>query len=264
MDTWQIRSTQIGIYFWYELKHLIKDIDHELDLTILPGIHRSGTSILYQCLYNTDGFQEEHELSKIGDPPTENRLWRIVNHKVTKYLGGCYLMPDSDRAKLIGDFLIGRVDNSIERDQNIKEEMDDIVGIFKWQKIKLLKEPTCQLALQYFINHYDCFKNAKYIWTRRKYREAAKSLVRLKVPDREIEGKMIPTGYRGVLTVSRAERLSKYWDSVLEKIMPQVNHIEVWHHDLVNDTKNTFDRISEFVGKEVNTKPFNRGKVWGN
>jgi len=263
MDTWRIRSTHVGVYFWYELKHIIRDIDHELDLTILPGIHRSGTSVIFQCLHATDGFQEENQLNLIGDPPTEHRLWRIANYRLAKYLGATVLMPGSVRDKYISDFLVGKVDNDKELKPDIKEEMDEMVGILKWQKLKLIKEPTCQLSLQTWINNYDCFKNAKYIWTRRNYREVAKSLVRLKVADRLQDGKMIQTGYRGVLTVQRAEKLSRYWDSILEKIMPQVNHIEVWHHDLINDTKNTFDRISEFVGAEVNTEAFDLKKVWG-
>ena len=260
MNTWLVKSSNVALYLWSETRHLIKNIkgESDLDLTILPGIHRSGTSVVFRCLHETEGFKEKHELSMIGDPPSELRLWRIANHVLTKYLGGTVLMPGTIWDTNMGDFLIGKVDNNKELHPGIKEEMDDLVGVLLWSEMKLLKEPTCQLSLQTWINNYECFKNAKYIWTRRDYRETAKSLVRLKVADRA-NGK---TGYRGVLTVPRAERLSRYWDSILEKVMPQVNHIEVWHHDLVNDTKNTFDRISEFIGKEVNTAPFDRGKVY--
>ena len=267
MSTWKVKGSFVGVYFWYEHTRKLKELwkqNESLDLTILPGIHRSGTSVLFQCLHATDGFKERHPLSLLGDPPTEHRLWRIANYLLIKYLGGVALMPGSIRDENMGDLMMGQVDNSKELSKDIKKEMDDFVGVLVWQGAKLLKEPTCQLALQKWIDTYPCFKNAKYVWTRRNYRDVAKSLVRLKVPNTlGVHGVVGRTGYRGILTVQKAEQLSKYWDSVLEKIMPQVNHIEVWHHDLVNDTKNTFDRISEFVGVEVNTEAFDRGKVYG-
>jgi hypothetical protein len=266
MPFWKVQSSYAGMsWFNEQMSHIlnIAGDSNKLDLTILPGVGRTGTSVLFQCLHATDGFQEKNKSRLVGFPPTEHILFRVANNIIARYLGATALMPGSDWDKEFGDLLVGSIDNSKELDFDTKYEMRTLVGILIWQEVKLLKEPTCQFALQCWINNYDCFKNAKYIWTRRNIRETAKSYVRLKVPDRLVKGKYKPTGYRGNLTVGIAEKIVTETERLLEGIMPQVNHIEVWHHDLINDTKNTFDRISEFVGAEVNTDAFDRGKMYG-
>lgn len=265
---YQINSSLIGVYFWAELRQELKEKlkdESELDLVILPGIHRSCTSVLFQCIYSTEGFQEKHPLKLIGFPNTEHRLWRVANHLLSKHLGAECFLPDSNREKYMADFFRGEFDVNTPLTKEIKEEMDDFIGLITWQDLKVIKEPNCQIPLQTWINNYECFRNAKYIWTRRDPLEAAKSLVRLKVPNRiDARGIVGPTGYRGNLKVKTACKLNKYWDGILAKIMPSVKHIEVWHSDLINNPKETFGMISNFLGKEINTEPFDRGKVWKN
>lgn len=266
MPVWKIKMSQVNVLLWHEYTGYIKEAlkkESDLDLVILPGIHRTGTSILFQCIHKTDGFKEKRELKLIGYPPSEHRLWRVANYMVSKYLGAKCFLHESARDLRMADFFLGPFNSRKPLDNEIKEEMDDLVGVLSWQGARVIKEPNCQFALQAFIDNYECFKNAKYIWTRRDSLETAKSLVRLKVPDREdLNGNVVPTMYRGKLKVKTAMKINEQAENLLARIMPSVNHIEVWHHDLINKPDETFDMISDFIGAKVNTELFNRKKTW--
>lgn len=262
-----LKMTLSGAHFAQEMYDKIKELHEEqnkLDMVVLPGLARSGTSITYRCLDLTPGFKPKHELKLLGSKTqTEHATWRVVNYTVGKYFGAEALMPGSVWDKSFGDVLIGeREDKEITED--IRTEMDHMVGIFVWQDIKLLKEPMCVYTIPAWIDNYECFKNAKYIWNRRDIRQSAKSMVRLKVPDRMERHtfEIGPTGYRNVLTVKGAEKIYEVHEKILEDAMKKVNHIEVWHHDLINKPKETFARMSEFIGREIDTSPFNMGEVW--
>jgi len=244
--------------FYYEQKKIINHFhgnDDTLDLIVLPGISRTGTSVLFQCLYSTPKFLPRVPIVLLGNPSTEHNLWRIANWTVSKYFGIESLVPGSNNDDGMAGILIGEP-KSKPLDEDIRQEMEDFIGMLKWQCPKVIKEPMCMYALQSWIDNYKCFKNAKYIWTRRDSLSQAKSFVRMKL---SIEG----TPYRGILTVKSAEKIGILHDRILSKIMPQVNHIEVWLPDLLNDTDNTFNRISEFVGARVNRDAFDIGKVYG-
>ena len=247
----------INEYFYVEQKKIIENFcgrEDTLDLIILPGISRTGTSVLFQCLNSMRVFLPRMPILLLGTPPTEHHLFRVANWMVSKYLGVESLNPGSNPDKGMSDILIGELTNK-PLDKNIKQEMDDFIGMLKWQRPRILKEPMCMYALQTWIDNYKCFKNAKYIWTRRDPLSQAKSMVRLKVPQ---PGTM----HRGTLTVNRAKEIGITHDKILSKIMPQVNHIEVWLEDLLNDTNNTFNMISEFLGIRLNRGAFDRKKVY--
>lgn len=254
MPVVQLDASIVSLHFYIEQREIFERLvqyESNLDLVVLPGISRTGTSVIFQCLYDS-GFNESRPMKLYGNPPTEHGIWRIANWHVSKYLGARAFMPGSEKDLHHADILVGDItDRPLNKD--IKKEMDDFVGILVWQELRLLKEPMCVYALETWIDNYQCFKNAKYIWTRRDYTETAKSLVRLKVPQGQ---------YRGVLTVRNAEKICIEHDKLLKKAMKKVNHIEVWHHDLINKPDKTFNRISEFVGTKVKTDAFDRGKIW--
>jgi len=243
--------------FYVEQKKIIENFrgrDDTLNLIILPGISRTGTSVIFQCLNSMPKFLPRMPVVLLGTPPTEHNLFRVANWIVSKHLGVESLNPGSIEDHYKSDILIGELPNK-PLDKNIKREMDDFIGVLKWQRVKVLKEPMGLYALQTWIDNYKCFKNAKYIWTRRDSLSQAKSMVRLKVPQ-------VNTMYRGTLTVKKAMKIGIEHDKILAKIMPQVNHIEVWLEDLLNDTGNTFNRISKFLGVRVNRGAFDRKKVY--
>lgn len=262
----KIDVSHVLVYFFGELRDIAKKEllnQKHLNLVVLPGTARTGTSVLHECLYATNTFREKNSLKLLGFPPTEHLYWRLVNFMLADYLDAKRFLDGVDTR--MADFHTGEFNPDKPLNEEIKQEMDDFIGIISWQKLRLLKEPNCQFALKSWIDNYECFQNAKYIWTRRDYLESAKSLVRLKVPDREnLSGDIVPTEYRGKLKVNTAVKLFKQWDGILAKTMPKVKHIEIWHHDLINKPDETFSRISEFLGVEVNTEPFDRGKVWKN
>ena len=176
----------------------------------------------------------------------------IANYVIGKYAGATPLLPRSDIDRRFMDILKGRLDDRPTHEHALRE-MSDCLGMLVYDEVRILKEPMCLFALPTWIEHHKCFRDAKYIWTRRDVKECAKSWVRLKM--RYFE-------YRGILTVPLAMKLIKQHEALLQKTMTGVNHIVVWHHDLINDPDTTFKRISDFVGREVNTEPFDRGKVW--
>jgi len=241
------------LQFFLEMSDMVKELgdkEDDLDLIILPGVSRTGTSVLWQCLDKT--FKQGNKLKLAGIPETEHFVWRIANYVIGKYAGATPLLPKSDVDLKFMDILTGPLHDDPIHSHALRE-MTDCLGMLVYDEVKILKEPMCLFALPSWIEHHKCFRDAKYIWTRRDRLECAKSLVRLKMRYDE---------YRSILTVKLAEKLIRQHEALLEKIMVGVNHIVVWHDDLINDTETTFARISEFVGREVNTEPFNRGKVW--
>jgi len=241
------------LQFFLEMLKLTEDLEDQaddLDLIILPGVSRTGTSVLWQCLDKT--FKQGNKLTLAGRPPTEHFIWRVANYVVGKYAGATPLLPKSDIDLKLMDILKGQLHDKPTHEHAIRE-MSDCIGMLVYDEVKVLKEPMCLFALPTWIEYYKCFRDAKYIWTRRDPLECAKSWVRLKM--RYFE-------YRGILTVKLAEKIIRQHEELLEKTMAGVNHIVVWHHDLINDSDKTFKIISDFVGKEVNTESFDRGKVW--
>jgi len=238
----------------------VADRKDELDLVVLPGLARTGTTILFQCIRGTNGFRELFSARLLGTPPSEHQSWRIVNYLIAKHLGAKALQPGTPHDIGHGDILYGTDFAITEKplDEYLIALMEEAMKVFSYQKLKVVKDPMCQFALEAWINRYKSFKNAKYVWTRRNLMEAAKSLVRFKVP--ALKG--VPRGYRGLLTVKRALEIAEQQEAELERVMPMVNHIEVWHHDLVNNTKKTFAKISDFLGKEIDQDKFDRGKIW--
>lgn len=241
------------LQFFIEMLEMVNSLEekaNDLDLIILPGVSRTGTSVLWQCLDKT--FEQGNRLKLAGLPETEHFIWRVANYVIGKYAGATPLLPKSEIDLRLMDILTGPLHDKPTHEHALRE-MSDCLGMLVYDDVKILKEPMCLFALPTWIEHHKCFRNAKYIWTRRNRLECAKSWVRLKMRYEE---------YRTILTVPLAKKIIKQHEALLEKIMTGVNHIVVWHEDMINNPDKTFDRISEFVGKEVNTEPFDRGKVW--
>jgi hypothetical protein len=91
----------------------------------------------------------------------------------------------------------------------------------------------------------EIFATAKYIWCRRDPLEAAKSMVRLKLPRIK--------QYRGVLTTKKALKTYELHDKIWEKTLLNLPHIEVHLEHLVLDPKAEGERISEFIGVPLDT-----------
>ena len=120
----------INEYFYVEQKKIIENFcgrEDTLDLIILPGISRTGTSVLFQCLNSMRVFLPRMPILLLGTPPTEHNLFRVANWMVSKYLGVESLNPGSNPDKGMSDILIGELTNK-PLDKNIKQEMDDFIA----------------------------------------------------------------------------------------------------------------------------------------
>ena len=255
----------LTVYSDNAIEYCLNKVAHrkdELDLVILPGLMRTGTTVLFQSIRGTQGFRETHTARLLGTPPSEHQSFRIVNYLTSKFLGADCVLPGSWHDIRHGDLLFDRQFTIEEKplDEFHLTLMDEAMKVFAYQELRVLKEPMGQFALEAWIDRYESFKRAKYIWTRRDTLDVAKSVIRLKVPDRD--GK--PRGYRGKLTVCKALYIAEQLEAELERVMPMVNHIEVQHSELVENPDKVFGEIAEFLGvEEINRKFYDRKQVYG-
>ena len=239
----------------------VSDRKDELDLVVLPGLMRTGTTVMFQCIRGTEGFRETHTARLLGTPPSEHQSWRIPNYLIGKHLGARAVNPNSASDIGHADVLYGKEYTISEKplDDFLHSLMDEAMKVFTYQELRVLKEPMCQFALEAWIERYKSFRNAKYVWTRRDLLKTAKSLVRLKMSP----FKGMKKGYRGIFGVKKALHTLRQGEAELERLMPKMNHIVVWHEDLITNPKKEFGRVAKFLGvPKLNTRAFDRGKVY--
>lgn len=246
------------------IRKTLDAVDHrkdELDLVVIPGVMRSGTTVTFQAIHGVPKYIERYPAKLVGSPPSEHWSWRVANYAISKYLGAEPII-EGGRADQGNFDILWNCPNTVD-DKPLSEDitglMDEAMRVFAWQEVKVLKEPMCQFALESWIKRYKSFANAKYIWNRRDLLEVAKSTVRLKY--RKVARKIL--GYRGHLTVKKALKALRQHEAELERVMPTVNHIVVQHRDLINNHKAEFERMREFLGVELLvTRMFQENRIY--
>ena len=129
--------------------------------------------------------------------------------------------------------------------------------ITKYQGQEILKSPYASLAIKYLYHRNKLFQKAKYIWMQRDLDEVAKSLVR----------KQRKYGYlkwERFTTVRGAVRQVKDLDAKWRYFFfynPVVN-IKVWLDDLIENTESVGRRVSNFIGRELDTNLVTKDETW--
>lgn len=216
-------------------------------MIVIVGFARSGTSIMFKTL--------EAAGLRVGECHgflyrTENTHWARFNRLLGWKLNGEYLLGKKictkevykiggRRAKLIILDILTNVPN-VPLPKELHQIIEKGEDFFSFHQIEVLKDPNMCPLLKYWVEHSDYFKNAKYIWMTRDPLQAAKSLVRMKLPRWQF--------YRKVLTTKKALQIYHYHNNEVAKVMPSVNHIKVKFEDMRDDTNDQRKKIEEFLG----------------
>lgn len=200
---------------------------------------------MYQCLERSGFYGDEVKWRSGFKYNTEHLKFRICNFMILMHTG---FKPFVGTGKS-GFHIIDLFDETPEVTQELpyqtKQKMYEFLAYIKENGINLLKDPQAGFCIKEWIKLSRTFGEAKYVWMRRSSLPAAKSFVRLKVP-------RIPQ-YRGTLTTRKAERIYKQHEAKWAEAMKEVDHIEVWLEKFLAKTEEEADRISSFIGKELDT-----------
>ena len=212
-------------------------------MIIVAGWARTGTTIMFQCLQES-GFYGGEQKQLTGTPhKSEHSQWRVCNFFLMYYLGFQPIMTKDfteQKLRVVDDFFTGLPDMHRKLPPHVWDKMRVCVNGIKKDRINILKDPQSAFAITEWIRFDEMFTNAKYIWCRRDPLEAAKSMVRLKLPRIK--------QYRGVLTTKKALKVYELHEAIWEKTLNNLLHIQVQLEHLVMEPETQAERISEFIG----------------
>ncbi len=228
-------------------------------MIVVCGIGRTGTSVIMECLIKSGFNSRDHKLfplldledEEIRQQILENRIWGLTNSEISVERG--VIRSFKFHPQAIGTIMGLRKDNPISNETY--SLMSKVIHYFETSNIDILKDPTGIYAYKRWIEYFDIFNDAKWIWTRRDSLTRAKSMVRHRI---ELYGAKI---FRGFTTKKNLE-VGRRYERELEQVLPTVNYIEIWLEDLLNKTKEMGDKLSEFIGRQIDMSPVNKKKVW--
>ncbi len=184
-------------------------------MIIVAGWGRTGTSIMFRCLQESDFYGGKPEELGGHEAKTEHLAFRSLN----------YRFAIRNPAPIIHQSLF--------------------LEYLERRGVNLLKDPQLAVCIRTWLEKSHIFREAKYIWCRRDQLEAAKSMVRLKIP-------RFPD-MRGILTTRAALQTCKCHEKVWGEVLQDLDHCVVWLEDLLHHTATTAKFVSEFIGREFDT-----------
>jgi len=215
-------------------------------MIIVAGWCRSGTSIMFESLV-ASGFNPGDASFKTP----ESLNFRIFVHEILLDIGVKGVIHNKKKISELPKW-IDKPTVATDKKGSIKPALDRV----KAMDADILKNPAVTFALP-TMQKIDYFKDAKYIWMRRDPWAAAKSLVRLKC-----QKKRERSIYRGVLTTNLAHSLYLKNDTELQRMMPELDCIEVQHADFIRKDKLTINRIEGHIGRELYTRHISKSKTY--
>jgi hypothetical protein len=225
------------------------------DKIIVCGFARSGTSIMFLCLKNSGFFPGKDKL-RGWRYKTENASFIRLNRLVSRTLGAGQLIKDITGSVVVGADIM--TPPKSRRTVNPHEVRGCGLLLQKIKDAEILKDPQCAFSLESLIKHDRKFREAKYIWTRRNLEEQARSLIRLKTDpdhgDRKVYKKYMP--FETALTICEA------YDGELWRVMPLVDHVVVWLEEFLKYPEKIKDKVSAFIGRDLNLDAFDLGKTY--
>ncbi len=228
-------------------------------MIVVCGIGRTGTSVIMECLIKSGYNARDHNLFPLLDLEDkrsrqeilENTTWGMMNAEISVERG--VVRSYKIHPNAIGIIMGLRKNNPIS--SKILCRMARTIEYFHESNIEILKDPMGIYAYKRWIENFGIFKNAKWIWTRREPLERAKSEVRHKI---ELHGSEIFRGF----TTNESLKVARRYEKELAKVLPTVNYIEIWLEDILNKTKEIGDKLSEFIGGQIDMSPVNIKEVW--
>ena len=227
-------------------------------MIVVAGWARTGTSIMFRCLQESGFYGGEPE-QLTGTPyKTEHSQWRVCKFFMMYYLGFKPIMTKDiaeQNMRVVDDFFVDTPEIPRTLPSHVEEKMQQFLQRAKLDGINILKDPQSAFAMQEWLRFDEMFATAKYIWCRRDPLEAAKSMVRLKLPRIK--------QYRGVLTTRKALKTYELHDKIWEKTLNNLSHIQVQLEHLVMDPETEAERISEFIGVPFDTSMVTEKATYG-
>jgi hypothetical protein len=196
----------------------------------IVGPPRTGTSILFKCL--------EKSGYRVGT--------RLFGHK---YKSQDFVFRDINREiyRLIVDLLNDRTSSApLVINEPIIKKMREFWRYALLNRIDIFKDPLLYQIFGAYWNADESFRSQKFIWTHRDPLETAKSTVRLKcisnIPEKG-----------ACFTVGKHLKWLSGYNNIHETYRPQCDGIDVYFEDLLNNTRNVKEELSEFLGRPFDT-----------
>lgn len=243
-------------------------------MIVVCGFCRTGTSIIMRCLKDSGFNPGEHVIKPedlryvaISSNPDvdynnpnlrviwghqffEHPNWGVMNHFISRHKGAEIMA-----VKGLYKGLALSLNREIPLSSRIYIMMNWTKNYFENKNVEILKDPWGTFALGSWIERFKLFQTAKYIWTRRDSVKRAKSQLRFQLKNQCL---------KGFLTTSKAMEIGRNHEGEIKKIMPLVNHIEIWLEDILDKTKEVGDKLSDFIGRKIDMSAINKSEVWGN
>jgi len=203
-------------------------------MIIVMGIPRSGTSVMVEAL-RKNGYYPGGKRYLIGRKyPSELAFMKDAHIAALSFHGNAWgfyrwddlVLPLQQSLKAVNQFII-----------------EEGINVVKDNYLPPFYHCWCHLN--------DDFQNAKVIRTRRNLREASKSMVRLQ-----------SSLGRKPRSVNSQLKLNRLYNRVQGDLLQYIDHVEVWHEDMVKEPKKTENEIAEYLGHDFDLSIISQKETW--